>query len=786
MASRYWRGGTGTWNTTNTNNWAASANACKFTASRATTVLTVTAVTSGAIEVGMTVWHTTSTAIGTITAFGTGTGGVGTYTMSASGTVTSRAMSSATIGASVPTSSDPLVFDADSNVGTAAFTVTVGSSSCVCGGFSASDLSTTMTLGGSLAMTVAGDFLLPASNFTRTYSGTITFTGTGAITTNGVSLANTLIFNGTGQTFTLGSALTTSSGVTLTTGNLSLQSFTLATLSFTSNNTNTRSINFGTGKISVTGTTGTVWNMPDLTGFTLSGTPVLERVNAGGTVWHGQTGGSDYSKAISVQSTGSVGGTYAGRFRDFQAGGSIVLTTVVTVFGNLTINSGATQSGISFSLTAGSDGLTPNTVTTNGVTLTGISNPTANIVLGSNLTLSGTAQLKIDTADFDFTCTSCTLNAGSQLRSSTIRLRSISVFPGIDPGTSTIILYEHSANALLTVLGDRTTTTQLYNVLVSCGVEDRTTAISGNLSFNRFYNESAVPHTVTFYLDSESDGWYYSFVNFDASGTGTAQLTIKSDLTGIGSTATLTQASGTVNLNYVTIENLTASGGATWNAFTSNGNIDGGGNTGWIFSGGSSDSSASISVTASVSAAANIIQQANASVFCSATVTAQATRIQFGVCDVLAQAAVSASATRILFGNALVNANATVLAAGEVVSNVDASASVVASCTVTASAIRVRDANAVVNGTATLSANGVVWVGGSASVQCDAQVLASALAIYVGMASISNTATVSAAAMNGDSWSPDAESNNTWEDVAASSNSWSQVSNGNNTWLQQN
>jgi len=59
------------------------------TASRATTVMTVTAVTSGVIRVGDTIASQGGTTFGTVSSFGTGTGGVGTYNMSASGTIAS-------------------------------------------------------------------------------------------------------------------------------------------------------------------------------------------------------------------------------------------------------------------------------------------------------------------------------------------------------------------------------------------------------------------------------------------------------------------------------------------------------------------------------------------------------------------------------------------------------------------------------------------------------------------------------------------------------------------------
>lgn len=231
MATRYWRGGGGTWSTTTTN-WASTSTAATFTASRSAAILNVTAVASGTIAIGQTVRHTNNTSIGTITAFGSGTGGIGTYTMSASGTVTSRTMSSATTGASAPTASDDVIFDANSNTGTAAFTVTIGASAA-CRGLTISGLDATMTLAGTTAMSIAGSLSLPLTNLTRTYTGALTFTSASAatITTNGVSLASNLLFSGAGP-FTLGSALSTtgtlavSGGVTFNSANYSIASST--------------------------------------------------------------------------------------------------------------------------------------------------------------------------------------------------------------------------------------------------------------------------------------------------------------------------------------------------------------------------------------------------------------------------------------------------------------------------------------------------------------------------------------------------------------------------------
>lgn len=66
-----------------------------MTASIAGTVMTVTAVTSGVFQVGMTISGAGVTASTKIIAFGTGTGGTGTYTVDTSQTVASTAITGA-------------------------------------------------------------------------------------------------------------------------------------------------------------------------------------------------------------------------------------------------------------------------------------------------------------------------------------------------------------------------------------------------------------------------------------------------------------------------------------------------------------------------------------------------------------------------------------------------------------------------------------------------------------------------------------------------------------------
>ena len=87
---------------TNRYTWRISTpSSAVFTASITGTTLTVTAVTNGVLAAGQVLFGVGVTQETVITALGTGTGGVGTYTINLSQTVASEQMNSATVGAIV-------------------------------------------------------------------------------------------------------------------------------------------------------------------------------------------------------------------------------------------------------------------------------------------------------------------------------------------------------------------------------------------------------------------------------------------------------------------------------------------------------------------------------------------------------------------------------------------------------------------------------------------------------------------------------------------------------------
>ena len=177
-------------------------------------------------------------------------------------------------GFSVPTAADNVFFDANSNVGTTAFAVSMGNSPRVCNDFTASGLDGVMTLAGtSIGLTVSGSLTFQATNFTATYTGVTTFNATTTgktVTTNGVTLGGagtTAIFDGVGGAWTLGSALTVggSVGITVTNGTFDTGGYAVTAYGLNSSNANIRTINLNNSTITISGTSITFTTSTNLT-----------------------------------------------------------------------------------------------------------------------------------------------------------------------------------------------------------------------------------------------------------------------------------------------------------------------------------------------------------------------------------------------------------------------------------------------------------------------------------------------------------------------------------------
>jgi hypothetical protein len=257
-------------------------------------------------------------------------------------------------GADLPRSHDDVVFDSSSNA--TAYTATVNNvvGRIRCKALTiAGPASGNVTLAGSSALYIHDDITLPATGLTRTYTGAITLSGTGAgktITTNGVTLASAITVNGVGAEWALADALNTgNSTINIINGSFDTDTYNLTTGLIVSNVANSRTIDFGSSTVSLA-STGVVLNF---------GTAETNRANLTFTAGTFQinvssssptfTGNNQTFHNVSFTSTaffiGSING--ANTFNNLSVAGrtsagvaQIALSADQTINGTLTLSAG--------------------------------------------------------------------------------------------------------------------------------------------------------------------------------------------------------------------------------------------------------------------------------------------------------------------------------------------------------------------------------------------------------------------------------------------------------------
>lgn len=257
-----------------------------------------------------------------------------------------------------PTSVDDVIFDNASAAGAFVVTIVAGA---VCRDVTISGVPASMTLAGSAAWTVYGSLSFPAVNLTRTYSGTVTFAATTTgktITTNGVTLTSgSATFDGVGGGWTLGSALTVTTTITLTNGTLdtSASNYAVTTGSFSSSNSNTRSLVLNGSTLTLSTSSTTVFNAATGTNFTLSATSastvLMTATSSGITCSTAQTFGNVTASAATTICS-IVGPLTFNNMTISTRGASgynqLTFANDVTIGGTLTLNSGGSYSNRTF------------------------------------------------------------------------------------------------------------------------------------------------------------------------------------------------------------------------------------------------------------------------------------------------------------------------------------------------------------------------------------------------------------------------------------------------------
>jgi hypothetical protein len=312
--------------------------------------------------------------------------------------------------------------------------------------------------------------------------------GSGTCTTASGSACAAATLDSATLNLVLGANHTCSGAFTLTQGSLNLANNILASTTFSSSTTNTRSVDFGTGKIQVTSNSLTLILLTTSTNLTVTGSKLIEATYAGAV--------GTRTFAMASSTTGTKGNV------------------------------------LNLSISAGTD----------------IVSITTNRVLGS-----------LDTTGF-----AGTLNANSNFYYGNFLISST-----VTIGTTTQV-------SLIATSGTKTITTSGKTFdfpLVFNGA-------GGTFAFQDALTQGSTrAFTITNGTVQLKAGATSTVGAFATSGTN--QKFLQSTLA--GTQATLSQVTGIVSVGYLTIKDINATGGATFNAYTVNSNVNAGNNLGWDF-----------------------------------------------------------------------------------------------------------------------------------------------------------------------------------------------------------
>jgi fibronectin-binding autotransporter adhesin len=289
-------------------------------------------------------------------------------------------------GAAIPTSLDAVNFTNLSNATAYTATIDSGVTLARCASFTMAGPGTgNVTFAGTVGIAFHGNVSFAATGITRTYTGGMQWAGNSSytFTTNGLSLASSFIdIGGIGATWTLGSALTTTSSVNILRGTFSTSAsnYAITASIFSSNNSNIRSITLNGSTVTLSGVTLSSFSASNVTNLTFNaGT---SQINLTGLEAGIVCGGLTFNN-VSFTST-AAGGTRA--------------ITGVNTFNTLSF-SGTSQPGIITATLSADQTIT--TLTLNAGTAAAFRTFLASNTIGTQRTLNVTT-LTAGAADYDF------------------------------------------------------------------------------------------------------------------------------------------------------------------------------------------------------------------------------------------------------------------------------------------------------------------------------------------------------------------------------------------------
>ena len=348
----------------------------------------------------------------------------------------------------------------------------------------------------------------------------------------------------------------------------------------------TGTLAFGTQNISVNNT-GTVFTGG--TGYTLTGTPVINATNAGAITI--SAGASSEANSISFNITTSSGiVTITGSVKNLNFTGytGALAANTRTIYGNLTISTGMSLTAgttiTTFGATSGTQSITSNAKTLDfPVTINGVG---GTVQLVDALTLGSSRTLTLTNGTFNSNAKSVTVGAFAANNTNTKTVTITNSTITILSGNATTVGFNITATGSSINLAGSSIIFTTSSVAIFYGGGNAFTypqvtmsgtgqliigASSANTNITTLTN-TVQPCTISL----RSTGATTTVTNFNVNGTAGNLVTLNCDVA--GTARTISKTSGTVNALYLNVQDSTATGGAKWYANSSN---DLGNNTGW-------------------------------------------------------------------------------------------------------------------------------------------------------------------------------------------------------------
>lgn len=260
-------------------------------------------------------------------------------------------------GAAIPTAADDVFFDGSSGSGTITLSSSSVARSIDCNGFTGTishPAATTVNIGdatagaGNRALRLASGMTYTVSNASTSILAFISTSATQQTITSAGKTMPSYTINGAGSSYLLADANTIAAGSTLTVtaGTFDTGNQVCSWGSFSSSNSNTRTITLGSSTIDLTATSGNCWTFTTTTNMTFNANTSVITITGGtqficGSVTYYHVYGTSDS-AITIN-----GNLVATEFRRTNSANSasLILTGNITLSGNITLQGLNTQTG---------------------------------------------------------------------------------------------------------------------------------------------------------------------------------------------------------------------------------------------------------------------------------------------------------------------------------------------------------------------------------------------------------------------------------------------------------